>query len=192
MSVIPRERNSELRRQIEAFSEVLKTEVHTGDHGLGETEFYNSGLFRGVIECLRGQYAPSMRDKREFVRHVFNYMRDEDFIDDWESAGEINRQDYTVSLASGRTVIIELKGCLDGNNTNIFEQPPHADEFIIWGICTSAGTDAWHSAWFGIVIWDMVCGTIGRPCPKLINDGTRATDIGPYSLPHPAFMFCRR
>ena len=31
----------------------------------------------------------------------------------------------------------------------------------------------------------MVCGTIGRPCPKLTNDGARATDIGPYSLPPP-------
>ena len=140
MSVIPCERNNELRRQIEAFSEVLKTEAHTlGSHGLSEAEFYNSGLFRGAIERLRGQYAASMRKKREFVRHVLDYMQDKGSIDGWEPAGEDNRHDYAVSLASGRTAIIELKGCLDGNNTNIFERPPHADEFIIWSVCTNAG-----------------------------------------------------
>ena len=195
MSVIPCERNRDLRRQIEAFSEVLKTEAHRlGDHGLSEAEFYNSGLFRGAIERLRGQFAASMRDKREFVRHVLNHMQDGGFIDDWESAGEANRHDYAVSLANGRTAIIELKGCLDGNNTTIFERPPQADEFIIWSVCTNAGADPRHNAWSGIhtrlsaeivfrsqrvdgiVIWDMVCGTIGRPCPKLEADETRATE----------------
>ena len=204
MSVIPCERNNELRRQIEAFSEVLKTEAHTlGNHGLSEAEFYNSGLFRGAIERLRGQYAASMHEKRKFVRHVFDYMQDKGAIDAWEPAGEDNRHDYAVRLASGRTAIIELKGCLDGNNTNIFERPPHADEFIIWSVCTNAGADPRHNAWSGIhtrlsaeiiyrsqrvdgiVIWDMVCGTIGRACPKLANDDSRATDVGPYSLPPP-------
>ena len=204
MSVISCERNEGLRQQIEAFSEVLKTDAHTlGDHGLSEAEFYNSGLFRGAIERVRGQFAASMHDKREFVRHVLNHMQDGGFIDDWESAGEANRHDYAVSLASGQTAIIELKGCLDGNNTTIFERPPHADEFIIWRVCTNAGADPRHNAWSGIhtrlsaeiisrselvdgvVIWDMVCGTIGRPCPKLAADGARATHVGPYSLPPP-------
>lgn len=204
MSVIPCERNNELRRKIEEYSEVLKTEAHTlGNHGLSEAEFYNSGLFRGVIERLRGQFAASMHEKRRFVRHVLDYMQDKGTIDEWEPTGHGNRHDYAVSLISGKTAIIELKGCLDGNNTNIFERPPHADEFIIWSVCTNAGADPRHNAWSGIhtrlsadiidrservdgiVIWDMVCGTIGRACPKLANDGSRATDVGPYSLPPP-------
>lgn len=204
MSVIPCERNRELRRQIKAFSEVLKTEAHTlGNHGLGEAEFYNSGLFRGAIERVRGQYAASMRAKRNFVRDLLNYMQDQGFIDNWEPAGEENRHDYAVSLESGRMAIIELKGCLDGNNTNIFERPPHADEFIIWSVCTNTGADPRRNAWSGIhtrlsaeiiyrtqrvdgiVIWDMVCGTIGRPCPKLTGDESRLTDVGAYSLPPP-------
>lgn len=204
MSVIPCERNNELRRKIEAFSEVLKTEAHTlGNHGLSEADFYNSGLFRGAIERLRGQYAASMREKREFVRHVLDYMQSKGSIDGWEPAGDDNRHDYAVSLASGKTAIIELKGCLDGNNTNIFERPPHADEFIVWSVCTNAGADPRHNAWSGIhtrlsaeiiyrservdgiVIWDMVCGTIGRACPKLANDESRAINVGPYSLPPP-------
>lgn len=204
MSVIPCERNRELREKIEALAETLKTEAHVlGDHGLDAQEFYDSGLFRGAIERLRGQFSASMVEKREFVRCILDHMADGGFIDGWRSAGESNRHDYTVTLGSGRTSVIELKGCLDGNNTNIFERPPHADEFIVWSVCTNAGADPRHNAWSGIhtrlsaeiisrqqrvdgiVIWDMRCGTIGRPCPKLASDPNRVTVIGPYSLPPP-------
>lgn len=73
MTVIPCEQNKQLRKYVE----VLKVEAHTlGDHGLSEHEFYNSGLFRGAIERIRGQYSATMRDKRDFVKHVLNYMED--------------------------------------------------------------------------------------------------------------------
>lgn len=204
MTIIPCDRNDELRRKIAEFAEVLKTEAHKlGDHGLSEQEFYNSGLFRGAIERIRGQFSATMRDKREFVQHVLNFMQDHGFILDWESAGDANRHDYTVHLNSGRTGVIELKGCLDGNNTNIFERPPHAHEFIIWSVCTNPGADPRHNAWSGIhtrlsaeiisrqqrvdgvIIWDMVCGTIGRPCPKVHDRPDRLTEVGPYKLPPP-------
>ncbi len=144
-----------------------------------------------------------MREKREFVQHVLNYMQDREFIADWESAGEAKRHDYTINLNSGRTAVIELKGCLDGNNTNIFERPPHAHEFIIWSVCTNSGADPRHNAWSGIhtrlsaeiifreqridgvVIWDMVCGTIGRPCPKTADFPERITEVGPFGAPPP-------
>ena len=204
MSVIPCEQDQALRAKIEEFAEVLKTQAHTlKGHGLEEREFYDSGLFRGVIERIRGQYSATMRDKRDFVARVLNHMQDGGFVDDWESAGEANRHDYAVTLPTGRQAIIELKGCLDGNNTNIFERPAHADEFIIWSVCTNPGADPRHNAWSGIhtrlsaeiisrsqrvdglVIWDMVCGTIGRPCPKLQLDESRCTIIGQHSLPPP-------
>jgi hypothetical protein len=204
MSIIPCERNRHLREQIEAFAEVLKTDAHQlGDHGLSEREFYDSGLFRGAIERIRGQFSATMSEKREFVRDVLNYMQDHGFIAEWESAGEANRHDYSVRLNSGRTAIIELKGCLDGNNTNIFERPPHANEFVIWSVCTNPGADPRHNAWSGIhtrlsaeiifreqrvdglIIWDMVCGTIGRPCPKIQSHPERATAVSHYRLPPP-------
>lgn len=204
MSIILCEQNKELKKQIEDFAETLKTESHKlGTHGLDEKEFYNSGLFRGAIERVRGQFSATMREKREFVRHVLNHMQDKGFIDDWESAGEANRHDYSVQLNTGKTAIIELKGCLDGNNTNIFERPPHAQEFIIWSVCTNPGADPRHNAWSGIhtrlsaeiifreqrvdgvIIWDMVCGTIGRPCPKVAEAPERLTQAGPFSLPPP-------
>ena len=69
MSVIPCEQNSRLKKLIDDFSEVLKTEAHKlGTHGLNEKEFYNSGLFRGAIEAFvdstRQQWArsASLRD----------------------------------------------------------------------------------------------------------------------------------
>ncbi|MCY4172819.1 MAG: hypothetical protein OXF25_01835 [Cyanobacteria bacterium MAG CAR3_bin_5] len=172
MSIIPCEKDSRLQRQIEEFAEVLKTQAHTlGDHGLSESEFYSSGLFRGAIERIRGQFSATMREKREFVQHILNYMEDEKFISNWESAGEANRS--------------------------------NADEFIIWSICMNTGADPRHSVWSGIhtplsaeitsnrkrvdgiIIWDMVCGTIGRPCPKLKADPSRVATVGPYWLPPP-------
>lgn len=204
MSIIPCELNAELDRQIKEFAETLKTQAHIlGDHGLSEREFYDSGLFRGAIERIRGQFSATMREKREFVKYVLNYMQDSGFIKEWTSTGQTNRHDYTIQLNSGKIAVIELKGCLDGNNTNIFERPPHAQEFILWSVCTSPGADPKKNAWSGIhtrlsaeiisrqqrvdglMIWDMVCGTIGRPCPKVIYEPGRLTTTGPYKLPPP-------
>lgn len=204
MNVIPCRKNPELRRKIEEFAETLMREAHLlGDHGLPEDEFYASGVFRGAVERVRGQYSATMREKREFVRHVLNYMQDRGFVADWRSAGEKNRHDYSVDLPSGRTAVIELKGCLDGNNTNIFERPAHANEFIIWSVCTNRGADPRRNAWSGIhtrlsaeiisrsqrvdglVVWDYVCGSLGRPCPKTIAGPGRATHLAQYRLPPP-------
>jgi len=205
MTVIPCENNEELQAKIRELAEVLKTRAHTlGNHGLEEQEFFSSGVFRGAIERIRGQFSASMTDKREFVRDIFNFMQDGEFIRDWNVAGGENRHDYSVTLPSGRTAVIELKGCLDGNNTTIFERPAHANEFIIWSVCTNPGADPRHNAWSGIhtrlsaeiisrrqqvdgvVIWDMVCGTFGRPCPKLTGeDDPRITEVSHYRLPPP-------
>lgn len=206
MSIIPCEQNEGLRLQIEQFAEVLKTEAHKlGDHGLDEKDFYNSGLFRGAVERVRGQFSATMRSKREFVQHVLNYMEDGGFIAGWELTDDANRNDYAVRLNSGRLAVIDLKGCLDGNNTNIFERPVNADEFVIWSICTNLGADPRKNAWSGIhtrlsaemisrnqrvdglIVWDMMCGTIGRPCPKIDGNqnSSRLTEIGPFRTPPP-------
>jgi hypothetical protein len=187
---------------IRGYAESLKIDAHRlGDHALDENEFYNSGVFRGAIERIRGQFSATMREKREFARHVLNYMQDCGYVADWESSGDANRHDYTVRLPGGRIGVIELKGCLDGNNTNIFERPPHAQEFIIWSICLNPGADPQKNAWSGIhtrlsadiisrqqrvdglMIWDMVCGTVGRPCPKLQHLPRRTTTVAHYELP---------
>src|SRR5690348_993315 len=97
MSIIPCEQNANLQQLIVEYSEVLKTQAHTlGTHNLSEQEFYNTGLFRAVIERVRGQFSATMREKREFVRHVLNFMQDGGLIQTWEPAGEANRHDYVV------------------------------------------------------------------------------------------------
>src|SRR6266700_780489 len=112
MSIIPCSNNLELQKLIRNYVEVLKTEAHKlGTHGLTEEQFYKGGLFRGVIESVRGEFSATMRDKREFVRDILNYMQDKGYIKEWESSGASNRHDYAVTLTSGRIAVIELKGC---------------------------------------------------------------------------------
>lgn len=202
--ITPCEQDSNLKQLILDYAEVLKRDAYTlGSHGLDEIEFYQSGLFRGAIERIRGQQAATMKHKRAFVSTILNHMRHNDAIVSWQSAGEANRHDYQVELLNGKTAVIELKGCLDGNNTTIFQRPNHANEFILWSVCQNAGADPRHNAWSGIhtrlsaeiidssqvvdglIIWDMLCGTVARPCPKLNEDSNREIVLGEYRLPPP-------
>ena len=210
--VIPCQRNTDLEAQIDAFAEVLKTATHTlGTHGLTEKEFYASGILEGAIQRIRGQYSATMDEKRDFVARVLNYMDDEGFIESWESAGSSNRYDYMVTMPDGRLCAIELKGCLDGNNTTIFERPLHAQEFVVWSVCTNAAANPRHNVWSGIhtrlsaeiianekqvdglVVWDWLCGSKQRPCPKLDRlPGKRLTTVGQFRLPPPCiYLFPR-
>lgn len=206
MSVIPCEQDSRLRAQIDQFADALKTQAHQlGDHGLDEASFYSSPILRGAIEKLRGEFSATLRGKREFVQHVLNHMQDGGLIADWDRAKGGARNDYYVRLNSGRLAVIDQKGCLDGANTNIFERPPEADEFVTWSLCTNSGADPRRNAWSGIhtrlsaemisrnqrvdglLIWDMICGTAGRPCPKLaaLTLSNRTTALGPFTIPPP-------
>jgi len=204
LNVIPCAQDKKLKKLIEEFSDVLKVEAHKiGTHDLAEKDFYNSGLFRGAIERVRGQFSATMGSKREFAKHILNYMEDQRFIGEWMSSGEKNRHDYTVKFPDGRSSVIELKGCMDGNNTVIYERPPHAQEFVVWSLCTNIGGNPKKNAWSGIhtrigadmigrgqrvdgvIIWDMMCGTVGRPCPKLKDAPGRLTVVSHYEVPPP-------
>lgn len=211
-AVIPCERNTNLEEQIEEFAEVLKTATHTlGTHGLTEADFYQSGILEGAIQRIRGQYSATMHEKRDFVARVLNYMQDQNAIRDWASSGSANRHDYTITLTDGRIAVVELKGCLDGNNTNIFERPAHAQEFLIWSVCTNPSANPRKNVWSGIhtrlsaeiienekqvdglIVWDWLCGSGLRPCPKLDRlPGQRQTIVGPFKLPPPClYLFPR-
>ena len=211
-AVIPCAQNTDLEKQIEDFAEVIKTATHTlGTHGLSEADFYRSGILEGAIQRIRGQYSATMHEKRDFVSRVLNHMQDNGFIKNWESAGSVNRHDYSIVMPTGRIAVVELKGCLDGNNTNIFERPTHAQEFIIWSVCQNAAANPRKNVWSGIhtrlsaeivenekhvdglVVWDWLCGSIARPCPKLKRGpGDRLTTVGQYKLPPPCiYLFPR-
>jgi len=204
MSVIPCKQDTDLNRLVDEYSEILKLQAHSlGAHGLTEEQFYRSGVFRGAIERVRGQFAAEMNSKREFVRDILNYMQDHGYIAEWEPAPGENHHGYTVKLPSGRVSEIELKGCLDGHNTTIFERPPNAQEFVIWSLCQNAAADPRLNVWSGLhtrlsadmmtrhqivdglIVWDMVCGTVGRPCPKINEASERTTSVGHYFVPPP-------
>jgi hypothetical protein len=211
-AVIPCQLNTDLEAKILQFAEALRTESHTlGTHGLTEAEFFQSGILEGAIQRIRGQLSATMHEKRDFVARVLNHMEDAGHITSWQSAGGSNRHDYTVNMPNGRLSVIELKGCLDGNNTNIFERPVHAQEFIIWSVCTNAAANPRTNVWSGIhtrlsaeivenqkqvdglIVWDWLCGTTARPCPKLQRlPGQRLTIVGQYQLPPPCiYLFPR-
>ena len=204
MSVIPCKQDPDLNVLVDEYSEVLKTHAHTlGAHGLTEEQFYRSGVFRGAIERIRGQFSAEMNSKREFVRDVLNYMQDQGYVAEWEPAPGDTRHEYVVKLPSGRNCVIELKGCLDGNNTTIFERPLEAQEFIIWSLCQNAAADPRLNVWSGLhtrlsadmisrhqqvdglLVWDMVCGTVGRRCPKVNAAPERTTVVAHYAVPPP-------
>jgi hypothetical protein len=209
--IIPCELLPEVKNTIQIYADELKEQAHTiGSHGLSPKEFQDSGIFRGAIERLRGKQSASMNIKRDFMAEVFSFMQSARQIKKWEFTGSGERHDYQIEMPDGRISIIETKGCLDGNNTTIYERPPNADEFIIWSLCQNPGSDPRHNAWSGIhtrlgadiihrkqkvdglVIWDMVCGTPGRPCPKLVAAPNRATKMAARKVPPPCvYLFPR-
>ena len=156
--------------------------------GMSKKDFLASGAFEAAIERLRGQRAASMQAKRQFLKGILDFLKARRLVADWDFRGSSERHDYELEMRDGRTVVFEAKGCLDGNNTNIFQRPANAEEFYIWSLCQNAGADPRKNAWSGIhtrlgpeivarrelvdgvVFLDGLCGTMSRPCPKVAGD----------------------
>jgi len=209
--VIPCQLPREFKRSIGAYVEALKKAApRIGDHGLSEEEFWKSGLLHCAIERLRGIQAATVEEKHDFVQAILSHLQERKEILGWRFTGAGERHDYQIDMPAGRLTIIETKGCLDGNNTNIYERPPQADEFIIWSLCQNPGADPRHNAWSGlhtrlsaevihrkqlvdgVVIWDMRCNTPSRPCPKASGPSPRSTAVGDYRVPPPClYLFPR-
>lgn len=203
-AVIPCKRNAETEDLVRRYAEELKSAApFIGSHGLDEKTFWESGLFRSAVERLRGLQSAAMLEKRTFISDILTCLKESGAIAAWKSAGSSDRHDYEVTLPDGTVCAIEAKGCLDGNNTNIFQRPANADEFVIWSLCQNPAADPRHNAWSGIhtrlsaeivhqrelvdglIIWDELCGGLGRPCPKLAAEASRATRVAGRLLPPP-------
>jgi hypothetical protein len=173
---------------IERFADELMAAAHRiGTHGLSEEEFRDSRILQAAIEKLRGRTAASTAEKHVFLKEILHHLQAREKIAGFGYTGAADRHDYEIKMLDGRVAIFEAKGCLDGNNTNIFQRPQNADEFFIWSLCQNPGADPKHNAWSGIhtrlggtiiaekepvnglVIWDMLCGTAARPCPKKLD-----------------------
>lgn len=194
--VTPCSLRPEVKERIRRFALELRAAApRLGTHGLGEQEFEDTGLLRGAIERLRGIQAASMSAKRRFLAEVLDHLKAAGRITEWKFMGAQRRHDYSIEMPGDHHAAFEAKGCLDGNNATIFERPANAEESFIWSLCQNPGADPRLNAWSGlhsrlgaltltenqrvdaVVIWDMLCGTVARPCPKLA-DPARATALG--------------
>ncbi len=156
--------------------------------------------FRAAVESIRGTFAATGGPKRRFIEAALDQAKAVGTVTAWAFIGSEGRQDYRVDLPDGRVVGIELKGCPDGNNMNIWELPPWANEFVIWSQCPdSLQHHPGHGVWSGLatriiptavaegrkvdalIFQDGRCGSALRGCPKMFGvDGplrSRATDI---------------
>jgi hypothetical protein len=144
-----------------------------------------SALLRAAVESLRGAYSATTSDKRRFVEAVLDYGVAQGLFASWSFVGTENRQDYRVDLPDETAVCLEQKGCPDGNNTNIWDRPGWADEFVVWCLCPeSLVNQPGAGAWSGVstrllpkvyaerqlvdalIFWDGRCGSDQRRCPK--------------------------
>lgn len=201
--LIPCGVSNEKQHQIREYAEALREAAHSiGSHGLTREQFEASGLFQAAIERIRGTKSATMMDKRLFILRVLDHLKKLGEIAGWESSGGRDRHDYEITFPDQRVSVIEAKGCLDGNNTTIFTRPPNADEFVIWSLCQNPGANMEKNVWSGIhtrlgpemmasgkhvdglIVWDGLCGTEQRICPKLLANPTRATDLG-FASPVP-------
>ena len=212
--VIQCELSPTFRKRIKDYSEALvRIAPDIGDHGLTEIEFWRSGLFRSAVESLRGTQAASMAEKKGFISAVLTRLEKSGRIKSFDFTGAGDRHDYQIMLANNRHAVIESKGCLDGNNTTVYTRPPNADEFVIWSLCQNPGADPKHNIWSGLhtrlggkiisekervdalIVWDMLCGGIGRICPKtrtgkgLVMEGVESSPpciyLFPRTIPDP-------
>lgn len=195
-----------IKERIADYAQTLHKGAIKGLHGQ-ELEAQDV-LFQAAVERLRGQRAASMSRKRKFLDQVLSHLQSKALISSWKFEGGKNRFDYKVRLGDV-SVVIEAKGGLDGNNTNIFQRPNDADEFYIWSLSQNLGSDLTQNVWSGLhtrlgphiiktgqrvdglVVWDWLCGTAHRPCPKLSSTrpGTR---VGDSILPPPCLYLLPR
>lgn len=142
-------------------------------------------LLRAAVESIRGTNSATTSDKKRFVGAVLSHCEQRGTIAGWRFIGSSRRQDYEVTMPDGSLVAVEAKGCPDGNNTNIWDRPSRAQEFVVWSLCPeSLAHDPGKGVWSGIatrllpkvaverkvvdafVFFDGRCGTSLRRCPK--------------------------
>ncbi|MEU4680657.1 hypothetical protein [Micromonospora sp. NPDC023737] len=189
--------------RIGATKSILRNLSDTSPHLLHSADIQQEDwlpLLRAAIESMRGESSANPVEKQRFIAAVLQHCQQQKTIESWGFIGSGGRQDYRVSLPDGTTVAIEAKGCLDGNNTAIWDRPSWADEFVVWGLCPEGlAKPPGKGAWSGIatrlmpkivaerkvvdafVLWDGRCGSARRICPKAFGvDGplrSQATDI---------------
>jgi hypothetical protein len=86
--IIPCKQRDDWPQIVNGYAADLQRAAHSiGSHGMSKEEFEESGLFKSVIERLRGQQAASTSKKFQFVTYVLEKLRDAEAILDFSYSG---------------------------------------------------------------------------------------------------------
>jgi len=180
-------------------SEVLsKDEKYLNSKGVGREEFERA--FPAAIERIRGSWAASNRDRRNFAELVIKHLAHSQAITSYDVPKYNDNTIYRVKLKDGKQIGVIQKGCPDGAHSSTkWERPSWADELYLWWLCSSLKFEPGEHVWKGIarvrrkvaqeadnqldgvIFFNSICGSPERPCPKLL----RVTTKDGLTLPPP-------
>jgi hypothetical protein len=151
--------------------------------GLTASE-YRSAL-PAAIERVRGSWAASNENSRDFVEVLLSELVSQNIISDYEKPRYGSDTIYKVALRSGQKIAVIQKGCPDGSHSSTqWSRPSWAHETYLWWLCSSQRYHPGEHIWKGvgrlrqkvsegsdqldgIIFYNELCGTGSRPCPKI-------------------------
>ena len=177
---------------------VVKDEAYLRSKGLTCNEF--SSAFPAAVERIRGSWAASNRDRRDFAELVVRHLAETGAVRGYSVPRYGDSTVYRLVLNSGKQIGLIQKGCPDGAHSSTrWERPPWADELYLWWLCSSLNSEPGEHVWKGvgrvrkkvaqethnqldgIIFYNSMCGTAERPCPKT----SRVTTTSGVELPPP-------
>lgn len=177
---------------------VAKDERYLKSKGIGLEEFERA--FPAAIERIRGSWAASNRDRRDFAKLVIKHLASSQAIKSYDLPKYGDNTIYRLKLKNGKQIGVIQKGCPDGAHSSTrWERPSWADELYLWWLCSSLKFEPGEHVWKGIarvrkkvareagnqldgvIFFNSLCGAPERPCPKK----SRVTTKDGLSLPPP-------
>lgn len=179
-------------------NDLAKDETYLNSKGIGVGEFERA--LPAAIESIRGSWAASNRDRREFAERVIKHLAYSKVIKGYDIPKYGDNTIYRLMLKDGKQVGVIQKGCPDGAHSSTkWERPSWADELYLWWLCSSLKSEPGEHIWKGVarvgkkvaretdnqldgvIFFNGLCGSPERPCPK----GPRVTTKDGLMLPPP-------
>jgi len=183
---------------------VAQDEAYLQSKGISLNEFNRA--FPAAIEKIRGSWAASNKDRRDFALRTIEHLADSGVIRGYDTPKYGDSTIYRLELNDGKKIGIIQKGCPDGAHSSTkWERPPWADELYLWWLCSSLKLEPGEHIWKGvgrlqkkvakeannqldgIIFYNDKCGSAERPCPKASRVITASGDELPppciYSFP---------
>ena len=177
---------------------VAKDESFLRSNGISSDEFDRA--FPAAIERIRGSWAASNRDRRDFAELVIKHLAQSGVIRGYDVPKYGDSTIYRLLLNDGKQVGVIQKGCPDGAHSSTrWTRPAWADELYLWWLCSSLKFEPGDHVWKGvarvrkkvasevdnqldgIIFYNGSCGSPERPCPKAV----RVTTTDGVTLPPP-------